>query len=180
MAIGARWVASGIPPVGPMLAAAFCPTFLGAWPDDADGIALKASRQTYPDLHVLGPYAPFGSRRLAALAFSCAISAATCLVTHTGSSDLQAAEQGHSGIRRPPAPAREPRYRCADHCSNDSTAPNFVVVDMMPSCTGSQFLSRACPRANGVLVLESDVIERELSMHQGFPYSFACAGRLTA
>jgi hypothetical protein len=86
VAIGARWVASGIPPVGPMLAAAFC--FHVSWRlSGATQTASpsKASRQTYPDLHVLGPYAPFGSRRLAALAFSCAISAATCLVTHTGS-----------------------------------------------------------------------------------------------
>jgi hypothetical protein len=44
----------------------------------------KASRHTYPGLQVSGPYAPPpGWRRLAALAFSCATSAATCLVTHT-------------------------------------------------------------------------------------------------
>jgi hypothetical protein len=44
----------------------------------------KASRHTYPDLQVRGPYAPPpGWRRLAAVAFSCATSVATCWVTHT-------------------------------------------------------------------------------------------------
>jgi hypothetical protein len=46
----------------------------------------KASRHTYPGLQVRGPYAPPpGCRRSVAVAFSCAIWAATCWVTHTSS-----------------------------------------------------------------------------------------------
>jgi hypothetical protein len=75
----------GAPPVGPFPAAAF--SFHVSWRLSGDTHTpspSKASRHTNPGLQVSGPNAPpLGSRRLAALAFSCATSAATCLVTHT-------------------------------------------------------------------------------------------------